>query len=104
MSCPFSKSESATPTIGADGQEKEPVYYHSYLKLDEVLQAQVPLSSLPSEQVHSIKSPFNPMTVTHSHPQGGPAHEELLFIITHQVELSFLHRDTSAGRMTMCLG
>jgi len=65
MSCPFSKSESATPTIGADGQEKEPVYYHSYLKLDEVLQAQVPLSSLLSEQ-------------------GGPAHEELLFIITHQ--------------------
>ena len=40
-----------------------PVYYRDYLQLDKILNAQVPLSAA----------------------QGTPAHDEMLFIIIHQV-------------------
>jgi Tryptophan 2,3-dioxygenase len=63
MSCPFGHGNADDASLA---DSKEPTYYHDYLQLDKILDAQHPRSKLDD---------------------GGAAHDEHLFIVIHQVRI-----------------
>jgi tryptophan 2,3-dioxygenase len=71
-SCPHNIKQDKTDRLRR-GAEKEPVYYHSYLQLDQLLS---------STRLLSAPATSEPATLAERNLQG--AHDEHLFIIIHQ--------------------